>query len=219
MKSLHLLYFGDGPRNYKRLKTIKMSKIKLNVPGLNKVSIKKFSEEGKHKGALKVTQKDGALRFCVESVQVGKIVGGGRLTLDKRTGFVQVPKDLYDLIDGDNLLVEGLDYNEVLEACGFGKVAVYFQKSLTPFYEKQDHVQYMDSKTNEMVDALNKDGEIFYRSPVVRDLGSYQDTWGTIETNEDGKDYFVASDNKASVSDSAVSADSKSEKKKPETIA
>ena len=70
-----------------------------------------------------------------------------------------------------------------------------------------------------MVDALNKDGEIFYRSPVVRDLGSYQDTWGTIETNEDGKDYFVASDNKASVSDSAVSADSKSEKKKPETIA
>ena len=58
MKSLHLLYFGDGPRNYKRLKTIKMSKIKLNVPGLNKVSIKKFSEEGKHKGALKVTQKD-----------------------------------------------------------------------------------------------------------------------------------------------------------------
>ncbi len=168
-----------------------IQQLKAKLAGkINVVTIKNFKADGPRKGATSYKQKDGQQRFCLESSQVVK--QGGYIRHDVRTGFASLPADLYKLLKED--LTEGTSWNDVMLALEFKPVAVYFQNSLKPFYKGQEPVRYMN-KSNEWVNALNSDGLEFFRSPVVRDVGTYQDTWGTVIEGADGKSRFVRNDN------------------------
>ena len=168
-----------------------IQKIKAKLAGkINVVNIKNFKADGPRKGATSYKQKDGQQRFCLESSQVVK--QGGYIKHDVRTGFASLPADLYSLLKED--LTEGASWNDIMLALEFKPVAVYFQKSLKPFYKGQEPVKYTDGAGN-WTNALNADGLEFFRSPVVRDVGTYSDCWGAVIEGIDGKSRFVRNDN------------------------
>jgi hypothetical protein len=184
---------------------------------INTVVTKNFSANGKHKGALSYTQKGGAQRFCLESNQLTFV--NGAMYQDTRTGFATLPAQLYSLLE--DVITVGDDWNQLMTALGFKPVAVYFQKSHTPFYAGQAPVKYVDQATKALVNAVDADGREFYRSPVVREIGTYGDCWGTVVTDSNGKTKFIRTDNRAMEEVASVEEMRESETavKDPETIA
>lgn len=133
-----------------------------------KAIITKFKEDGKHKGKLNYTMKDG--RECFQIVADCLIQYGGTSDVQQRRGFVALGKNFMKMYG--SMLKDGADLNKIYKILGFKPVTVVYDKSLDKFYAKDKPVLTPAGEV-----SLTKDGEEFYRNARVVPVGTGEDRW------------------------------------------
>tara|TARA_R110002126_G_scaffold1738_3_gene10433 strand:- start:5871 stop:6449 length:579 start_codon:yes stop_codon:yes gene_type:complete len=98
-----------------------------------------------------------------------------------RVAFVNISDTDFALYG--EYLVEGRDYNDILEAIGETKKGIVHQLSLEPFYPTQQPVKYSDADGN-LTEALTKDGNPYFKRGIIAEVGAL-DIWGTNEVDSD----------------------------------